>query len=191
MASNAYLNYLIPLLDDAQEIEDAHRQLRTGQPGRQWRLGALNRAAVVMCLSAWEAYVEELLLEAVTHLQPPGPANVSLWQSINADARAKVGRFNTPNVENVRRLFADTIGLPDVTVGWSWQNTTPAQAIQRLTAAISLRHQVAHGTNPRPTVQNQYSRQLPGFFRSLSLNTDRTVRGYLVGTLHTPSPWPH
>jgi hypothetical protein len=189
MPSNAYSDYLLPLLDDAAEIEAAHRRLRTGGVGRQWRLGALNRAAVVMCLSAWEAYIEELVKEAVESFRPAVPAN-TLWQSINADARSQIGRFNTPNVENVRRLIADTIGLQDVTTNWAWQNTVPQQALDRLVEAITHRHHIAHGVNPRPTIHNQYASRLPGFFRNLGLHTDQAVRAYLVDTLHVPNPWP-
>ena len=189
MPSQAHDQWLLPLLADAHELEIAHMGLRTGQAGRQWGIGSLNRAAVVMCLSAWEAYVEELVKESVLAFKPAITAN-TLWQSINADARSQVGRFNTPNVENVRRLFADTLGLQDVTVSWQWQNTTPQVARDRLTEAITLRHQIAHGVNPRPTVHNQYARRLPLFFARLGLCTDRAVREYLVGTLHAASPWP-
>jgi len=162
MPSNAHDQFLVPLLEDATEIETAHANLRTGVAGRQWGLGSLNRAAVVMCLSAWEAYIEELIKESVTAFRPVNPQN-TLWQSINADARAQIGRFNTPNVENVRRLIADTIGLQDVTAGWHWNNTTVQQARERLTEAITHRHHIAHGVNPRPTIHNQYASRLPGF----------------------------
>src|SRR5271166_2400918 len=95
MASNAYQNYLVPLLADAKEIDAAHQGLRTGQVGRQWRLGALNRAAVVMCLSAWEAYIEEVTKEAVQCFRPPAP-HQTLWQSINGDARAPDRKVQHP-----------------------------------------------------------------------------------------------
>lgn len=188
LASIAYREFLT-LLDDAAELEDAHRELRTGQPGRQWRLGSLNRAAVVMCLSAWEAYIEEIVKESIDLIRPAAP-HQTLWQSLNADARAQVGRFNNPNVENVRRLIADTLGLQDVSANWAWQNTTARQARDRLAEAIAIRHQVAHGVNPRPTVHNNYASRLPGFFRRLGLSTDREIRSYLVNTLHVPNPWP-
>ena len=188
MTSKAYNDYLLPLLEDAAEIEDAHRRLRTGTQGRQWKLGALNRAAIVMCLSAWEAYVEELVKESIDSFKPTVAAN-TLWQSINADARSQIGRFNTPNVDNVRRLIADTLGLQDVTQFWAWQNTTPQQACDRLKEAITHRHHVAHGVNPRPTIHNQYASRLPGFFKKLGLSTDLAVRAYLVNTLHVGSPW--
>jgi hypothetical protein len=188
MPSNAHDQYLLPLLNDAAEIEQAHQDLRTGLPGRQWGLGALNRAAVVMCLSAWEAYVEELVKESVISFRPANPAN-TLWQSINADARSQIGRFNTPNVENVRRLIADIIGLQDVTLNWHWHNTTVQQARNRLTDAINHRHHIAHGINPRPTIHNQYASRLPAFFRSIGSRTDRAVRDYLVNTLAVSNPW--
>lgn len=189
MTSLAHDDYLLPLLDDARELDDAHRQLRTGQAGRQWGLGSLNRAVVVMCLSAWESYVEELVKEAVGSFRPH-PTDRTIWQSINADALGQIGRFNTPNVDNVRRLIADTIGLQDVTRSWAWRNTTPAQAKDRLTKAINYRHQIAHGVNPRPTIHNAYSKELPGLFRRLGRATDAAVRDYLVSTLGVHNPWP-
>jgi len=189
MASIAYTGHLVPLLRDAEEIKQAHSDLRTGNVGRQWGLGALNRAAVVTCLSAWEAFIEEIVKEAVTSFRPAAPAN-TLWQSINADARSQIGRFNTPNVENVRRLIADTIGLQDVTLNWSWRNCTVQRAKDRLTEAITFRHSIAHGVNPRPTIHNLYASQLPGFFRNLGLHTDQAIRTYIVDVLHVQNPWP-
>ena len=189
MSSKAYSQFLLPLLMDAAEIENAHARLRTGLQGRQWGLGSLNRAAVVMCLSAWEAYCEELIKEAIDSFEPPVP-NKMLWQSIKADALSQIGRFNTPNVENVRKLIADSIGLQNISAQWQWQNTTPKQAQDRLKEAIDFRHQVAHGVNPRPTIHNKYTSRLPGFFRKLGSTTDAAVRNYLVNTLHVSNPWP-
>ena len=180
---------MVPLLEDAAELEEAHRELRTGQVGRHWRLGALNRAAIVMCLSAWEAYVEEVVKEAIETFRP-NPADRTLWQSINADARSQIRRFHNPNPDNVRDLIARTIGLQDITDSWAWQNTTPQQARERLNKAIRIRHEVAHGVNPRPTVHNSYASALPGFFRKLGISTDKAIRDYLSATLHVRRPWP-
>ncbi len=189
MPSRAYAEFLVPLLADAEELDAAHGQLRTGQVGRQWRLGSLNRAVVVTCVSAWEAYLEEVVCEAIDSFRPGGYA-VTVWQSLNASARTQIGRFNNPNVENTRRLFADSIGLQDVTAGWSWQNCSPDRAVERLREAIGFRQAVAHGVNPRPTIHNRYSSRLPGFFRQLGRCTDTTVRDYLVNTLGVTNPWP-
>jgi hypothetical protein len=55
---------------------------------------------------------------------------------------------------------------------------------------MELRHRIVHGVNPRPVVQNPYSRALPDFFRSLARCTDNAVRDYLVTALGIADPWP-
>jgi hypothetical protein len=60
LPSNALAVHLDQLLGDATELDTIHSQLRTGLAGRQYELASLNRAAVVISVSAWESYVEEL-----------------------------------------------------------------------------------------------------------------------------------
>jgi hypothetical protein len=93
-------------------------------------------------------------------------------------------------MENVRSLLLDAIGLPDVQQSWSWRNCTTSQAVQRLGVAMRLRHQIAHGVNPRPVIHNQYSSQLPDFFRRLGSATDDAVRAHRVSVLGHSNPWP-
>jgi len=78
MSSNAFTNHLLPVLQDADEVLDAQAQLNAAivpapAPGTLWGIGALNRAAVVMLVSAWEAYIEQVAIEAVEALRPAGP----------------------------------------------------------------------------------------------------------------------
>ncbi len=84
-------------------------------------------------------------------LRPPAPP-LGVWPALNATVRGQIGRFNTPNVDNVRTLLSDVIGLPNIQLHWTWQNNTSAQAVARLGLAMDLRHQIAHGVNPRPVV---------------------------------------
>jgi hypothetical protein len=111
-----------------------HTRLRTGQAGRQWGLGAINRAVVVLCVSAWEAYLEELVREALEGLRPPGP-EMGSWPALKPAAMSEIGRFNNPNVENATRLFASCIGLADIAVTWGWKNCTRDSAREYLNAA--------------------------------------------------------
>jgi hypothetical protein len=189
MPSTAYSGHLVPLLRDAEYLNDGYTELRANIPGRRRGLPALCRAVVVVCVSAWEAYIEELVRESLEVIRPPGPA-MGLWPALNASARSAVGRFNTPNTDQVRLLISDSIGLPDVPSSWAWENCTPAQARARLQQAMDLRHAVAHGVNPRPTVNNQYASLLPEFFQHLGQCTDAAVRNHLVTTLGIANPWP-
>jgi hypothetical protein len=189
LPSNAFAVHLRELLLDADELDDAHNQLRTGSPGRQYGLASLNRAAVVMSVSAWESYVEELMRESVRVLQPPGPP-LGVWPALNAYVTSQLGNFNTPNPVNVERLIRNCLGLADIQLHWTWQNCTSPQAIQRLMEAMTFRHQIAHGVNPRPTIHNHYSSRLPDFFRRLARSTDNAVRLHLVAVHGVAVPWP-
>src|SRR5271168_4155087 len=119
----------------AGHLDDAAGQLPVGSPCRLLRLAALNRAIVVTCVSAWEAYIEELVRESLSVLRPAAPP-LGLWPALDATVRGQLGRFNTPNTENIRVLISDALGLPDIQTNWSWQNYTSDQAIQRLADAM-------------------------------------------------------
>jgi RiboL-PSP-HEPN len=188
LPSNAFSTHLVQLLSDAEELEDTHAEMRTGSPGRQYGLASLNRAAVIMCVSAWEAYIEELVRESLEILRPASPP-LGLWPALNASVRSQLGRFNTPNADQVRLLISDALGLPDVHLSWTWRNCNSSQAVQRLTVAMDLRHRIAHGVNPRPIVHHLYSSQLPDFFRRLARCTDAAVRHHLVTVLGIANPW--
>lgn len=189
MPSNAFSIHLTQLLHDAEELDDIHVRLRTGNPGRQYGLASLNRAAIVMSVSAWESYIEELMRESVRTLRPLVP-NQGTWPALNAYVTGQLPRFHTPNQRNVTQLIHHCLGLVDVHLSWAWQNCTSAQAVQRLEQAMDLRHRIAHGVNPRPAVFNHYSSGLPDFFRRLASCTDGAVRDHLVNVHQVAAPWP-
>jgi hypothetical protein len=189
MPSGAYANRLEVVLADADEINAAHGNLRTGNAGRQYGLGALNRAVVVMCVSSWESYVEEVVRECLNLLRPPAPP-LGLWPAHNATVRNQIGRFNNPNVQQTQMLIQDCIGLVNITTSWSWQRTTPQRARERLEEAIGYRHQIAHGVTPRPVIHNQrYASRLPAFFRKLGAKTDAGLTAYLGSDYGIVTGW--
>ena len=189
MPSNAFTNHLTPLLVDAEELDAAYQELLYLWPRHRYGLVTLNRSAVLMCVSAWEAYIEELVRESIEAIRPGGPP-MGTWPALNATTRAAIGRFNTPNTDQVRVLLSDALGLPDVQAAWSWPGCTPPHARARLQEAMDYRHAVAHGVNPRPIVHNHYSTRLPEYFSRLGECTDAAVRAHLVNTLGVPNPWP-
>jgi hypothetical protein len=189
LPSNALLVHLEQLLVDTHELDEAHGRLKTGSPGRQYRLASLNRAVVVLSVSAWEAYVEELMRESLRAVRPAAPP-LGAWPALNASVLGLLGRFNAPNQGNVEQLIQNCLGLPDIHLSWTWPSCKSARAVQRLAVAMTYRHQIAHGVNPRPTIQNEYSRRLPEFFRRLAHCTDGAVRSHLVSVLGVANPWP-
>jgi hypothetical protein len=164
-------------------------RLRTGLPGRQYGLASLNRAAVVMSVSAWESYVEELMRESLAALRPV-TAHPGNWPALSAFIQGELGRFNTPNSQNVANLINRCIGLANVRTSWTWRNSTSAQVEAFLNDSLALRHEIAHGVNPRPVIHYGYSSRLPGFIRHLARCTDDAVRDHLTTSLGLTNPWP-
>jgi hypothetical protein len=150
LPSNAFSVHLEQLLVDAAELAEFHLHLRTGKAGRQYGLASLNRAGVLLSVSAWESFVEELMRETVQALRPP-VAPLGSWPALHAHVTSLLNAFHTPNPGNVERLIRNCLGLADVHFSWTWQNCTSAQAAQRLTVAMTYRHEIAHGVNPRPS----------------------------------------
>lgn len=187
MSSNAYSQHLEALLRDAVELGVAHRKLRTGNRGRQRGLGAINRSAVVACVSAWEAYVEEVVKEALDSLRPPA-CPVATWNVVKAPAFSLIKRFNTPDAGNTKELISRCLGIPDITLSWRWQNCSAKSACGYLNKALETRHKIAHGVSPRPTVHNSYAGWLPSFIKNLASCTDTAIADHLAG-LGAPSPW--
>ncbi len=175
MASNAYSGRLVPLLRDAEELNDAYTQLQGVPPLQHFATAALNRAVVVMCISAWEAYIEELVRESLQMLHNPVP-HPGLVQALDQLLQADLERFNTPSAGNVHSLLRQTVGVADIRRSWYWPGMTIGQAVSDLGRALNLRHRIAHGAHPRPVVHNHYTSQLPDFFRRLGRRTDATVR---------------
>ncbi len=189
MPSNAFEQILGDLIGDAEDLNEARLQLPAGIAGIQRYHAAMNRSVVIGCVSAWEAYIESLVLESIQLLRPLG-APLGHWPVHNAFVRGQVGRFHNPNMENIRVLLSDSLGLQNVQHSWNWQNSLAEQTIQRLAAVLNLRHQIAHGVNPRPIVSNVFARQLPQFFARLAERTDHAVRDHLVDQLGISNPWP-
>lgn len=188
MPSNAYSVHLDQLLQDATELDAIHNQMKTGLRGRQYGLASLNRAAIVTSVSAWESYVEELMREALAALKPSTPP-LGHWPALSAFMLGELGRFHTPNAQNVANLINRCLGLADVRTSWGWRNCTSAQAETHLDRALSLRHEIAHGVNPRPIIHNPYSNWLPGFMKRLARCTDDAVRNHLITSHGLTNPW--
>jgi hypothetical protein len=188
LSSQAFTNHLMQLLRDADELDDAHALLSVAVPLPQHKLDALNRAVVVMSVSAWEKYVEELVGEAVLAMRPVA-GHLGPWPVHYASVLGQAAQFHTPNPDHVKAILSNAVGLTDVHPAWNWPGSTSVQSVQALLRALNLRHKIAHGINPRPAVAHQYSSQLPDFFRRLGQTTDRAVRDHLVNALGVVNPW--
>lgn len=59
---------------DVERLWEIHQELAGQGPGRKHDVEVLNRAAIVMITSCWEAYVEDVALEAYDYLVAHAPS---------------------------------------------------------------------------------------------------------------------
>lgn len=200
MPSRARAHVLSAVLGDVDQLLEVHEDVSGTGVGRRWNVDAVNRSGIALSIAAWEGFVEELVREA-TGLFAPGPGAMlvvtNAWQVLSALASSKAGRLHTPDTENVRRLFSETVGPPDVTLGWTWQNMKATQAATNLEDWLTLRHQVVHGvTTPgssgalqRPRVSKAQVKDCREFIASLAEATENNVKSHLQTAYGISAPW--
>jgi hypothetical protein len=125
---------------------------------------ALNRSVVVLAVAAWQAWVETYISGALTSLcyDPPARAGADatylrLLESNRALvqlAEREVGRFSTPDVSEVCRLFR-LLG-DDPRARWSFTDVggrrSSEDVVGRLNDWVQVRHAIAHGRRYLPAV---------------------------------------
>lgn len=92
---------IISFSDNRSDVDDLikiHRSIGGSGPGRRWNLGVLHKAAIVLTCSIWEAFVEDLIIEAVghiaQHLTPPDKLPKHLKQQIAKRIKADVNQLS-------------------------------------------------------------------------------------------------
>ena len=119
MPSNSFAA-MLQQLGSVDQLIAIHGKIQAG-PGRRHQLDALHQAGVAMTVAAWQAFIEKIVPEALDAIfldlddpaaVPPAPnwaKNTFLMRRAAIDIQLK--KFNTPNCDNVRDLFAAAFGL--------------------------------------------------------------------------------
>jgi hypothetical protein len=139
-------------MQDSQNLIAIHRELNPG-PGRVTRELSLNRAVVVLTVAAWQAFVQDVLEEALALMErPKGDPGREHFLIVKASALTAAGNFSTPNAENTRKLLLH-VGF-DPLPHWAWKagpaTITPGVARERMNHWLGVRHAIAHGDDELP-----------------------------------------
>lgn len=194
MPSNAFTDHLLALLNDVDEFLDDQNQLLATlnpapAPGSSWASGALNRAVIVMCVSAWEAYIEHVAIDAVNALRPPPGTPLGSWPSHYAIAQGLKDKLHTPDVKNVKELIVNATGLADIASSWTWGTTTAEQAKGKFEKAYNLRSRIVHGKSPLPVVTTAEATDYRHFFENLGSATDAAISAHIAAAFGLAPPW--
>ncbi len=90
------------------------------------------------------------------------------WRSeFRAFAENKAKSLNTPNSDNIRKLFKCTLAIEDITASWSYRRWGAEVYRTKLDETLRLRHRIAHGTIGNETVGKTRAKDAIGLVSSL------------------------
>ena len=164
-------------IKDAEELLSQYE--KNGQPPPQ-NAEVLQRAGLVMALTAWETYVEDRIAEAVnTHFGTDTSLPAKFLQAKLAE---ELKRFHNPTSDKTRKLFEDYLGI-DVSAHWRWSNVEPIDACKKLDTWLAKRGDAVHRSRPHHAgspqphlVKKEELEKAIRFIRELMLATERALQ---------------
>jgi len=106
----------------------------------------LKLAGLVMALTAWETYVEDLARELLSNRLAESN-DEQLTELVVGRLESELKRFHNPNGEKTRQLFVDYLSI-DVTRGWKWGGYDPESAMAKLNELLAKRGDAVHRAKP-------------------------------------------
>jgi hypothetical protein len=191
------------LMASVDQLIAIHAKLQSGR-GRRHRQDAIHRAGVVLTVAAWQAYVEKVAIEALGKVErqigfdengAPTPVWIRASFKFRKPAVTKsVGDLNTPNSQNVWRIFDWSFGF-DPRPFWVWDSPRRQWDTRvfsdRTDAWLRIRHSIAHGNvlpDNLPWIKNNAGtsrltldllKECERHFRELARRTDKSFIRFL------------
>lgn len=135
------LNNFKLAITDAKELAECYDLLNTKDDTSPPE--ALKRAALIMTLTAWETYVEDIATELFTNkfgvLQ-----GCHIGDYLERQFSSKLKMFHNPGSQKTKEIFEEFFGF-NVTESWVWNSyQTPKQVKQTLDGWLVRRGEAVH-----------------------------------------------
>lgn len=162
-------------ITDAEELLNCYDILNNSQKLKA--SDALKRSALIMTLTAWETYVEDVLTE-LFESKFGALQGSQIGNFMEKQLKIKLKTFHNPNSSKTKQIFEEFFGF-DVTEEWSWNNYLPKQARETLNKWINKRGSVVHRAvteqNKPHTVKRDELQKCIRFFKDLVTATDKAL----------------
>ena len=163
-------------IQDAERILQAYDQLNNVEE-RAREPEELKRAALIMTLTAWETYVEDVIQERLTtDLRTLEGSKVANF--ITSTLERELRYFHTPNAKNTKGMFERFLHQ-DVTEKWTWIDSDADQARSKLNQWIKKRGEAVHrsvnDTQASHLVSRPDMKKCLTFFKKLVETTDLAI----------------
>ncbi len=201
-------------LVDAENLMWFHEEFGGADPGKRAAyFQSLSKSAIILLCSAWESYVETIILEIVDlqislakealhlplNLQSISTVHIKAmkddrawlkvagegWRKIAREAcLANLGRLHSPHTKAVSDQFNTILGVEKISEAWSWKAARNIGG--RIDNLVKLRGDLAHAKSSQMSVQKLIVTQNINLIRRVVDCTD----AYLVaeGFFTNPPP---
>lgn len=103
------------------------------------------------------------------------------WREVVRNfAKQKARNLNTPNSENITKLFRCTLGIHDITECWGYRRWNADTYREKLDDLLKLRHRVAHGALRTETVGKTRAKEAVSLVRSLGERSSVQISEYFA-----------
>jgi hypothetical protein len=161
-------------ISDAEEILECYDHLNKNESNNQ-PPAVLKRATLIMTLTAWETYVEDIAKELVDAKYGVVKGS-QLGNIVENRLEEQLKYFNNPGSKKTKALFGEFFGI-DVTEAWVWNNfQTADEARAQLNKWLKKRGEAVHRAQTDITeahiVKREELDKCIRFFRELVNVTD-------------------
>lgn len=125
---------------DAENLLMHFNSLNTKPPPPE--IEVLKRAGLIMAMTAWETYVEDLLQEATARRLDELP-NRDIAEFVTNKLDDEIKRLHNPDYHRTVQLFRDYIGV-DLPEHWCWNNCDSKTVKAKLGQYVKLRGDIVH-----------------------------------------------
>lgn len=134
------LNTFKRAINDARALIECYDELNVKQESQA--LGALKRAALIMTMTAWETYVEDVATELFNN-KFGALKGCQIGNFMEQQFSTRLKMFHNPDSAKTKQIFEEFFGI-DVTEHWKWSNYIPKQARETLNAWLKKRGDAVH-----------------------------------------------
>lgn len=102
----------------------------------------LKKASLILILTAWETYIEDLACELL-ELKFSAVSGSLSGRFIEKKFAEKLKQFNNPDSRKTKQLFEEFFDF-DITQSWQWNNVSISDAKEQLNRWLSIRGEIVH-----------------------------------------------
>lgn len=138
----------------------------------------LKKASLILILTAWETYIEDLASELL-ELKFSALTGSLSGRFIENQFKERLKQFHNPGSRKTKQLFEEFFNF-DITESWQWNNVSAKDAREQLNRWLSIRGDVVHraldNANMPVVIRKEDLLKCFRFFNELVNATDNAIK---------------